>query len=990
MMRKRNTIFFSLIYKATLYILSVFGSFPSQAQDSSSSSGTESSQYYQKAEWFARKEQFDSAIYYMEEAADISYRQSNWRDYVSCKMNVAYYYYYQDDFIQIENILSKVHPIARKRLPEHYQTHASIYQYYGAIYREDGRYYKALEAAREALRLRKKIPDSNELEIADECNNIGVMYDDIGDYDKAIQYHKQALNIRIKHLAAHDLKLDESYNNIAMAWQNKEDYKQALYYYKKNWDVLKYYRPGELPNEYMGFYNNLALVHVGLNQADSAFFYLQKAQQLVPISNEELVLKTYNNLVYAHKESGNYDEAIRYFGETYEKAVSWYDSVHPELADLLYDIGETHFLWGHYEQALRYYQQAITKLVTNFSDTSIFASPILRSEADGSADRNHLQYIRSTVRLLKVLELKTQALEAFIQQKDLTATHRQYLLNTYQAAIDLIDLMRWEYSTATIRELLNRKAMRIYEGAINTAAHLYQYSGESHYIAQAFTFSEKSKAFLLEQNLQTTTAEKMGRIPDSILQKERALKMDISLHEKSLYELKEGTSEAQNINEKLLTLRIDYEQLIEQLEQKYPRYYELKYDLRATPVAQLQTQLDKKTALVEYFTGTEQLFIFYIDRKCIQLAVVPTDSNFEQEVYHFHKDLSNYTYSSQHDKASCNDYHTQAYTLYQGLFPEAIQSLLRRKKTLLIIRDGLLHYIPFESLLYKTAETNNNNYRKLPYLIRRHAISYAYSAKLLFRPSSPSTAPYTYLGVAPTYPDTLSIPPSCSNSGPLIRNREEIQKGQELFGGTTYMDTKATKQRFKNTAHQYRILHLAMHAVVNDVHPMYSHLIFDTQGDTIGDACLNTYELYHMELNADMAVLSACNTGTGKLIRGEGVISLARAFRYSGCPSTVMSLWAANDQMALKLIPYFFEELRKGKAKNEALRKAKIRFLEEVDATTAHPAFWSNFVLSGDYSPVYQKKTNSRSLWLIGLLAGSVFLAIFRIQKRRKEKRNTI
>ena len=145
--------------------------------------------------------------------------------------------------------------------------------------------------------------------------------------------------------------------------------------------------------------------------------------------------------------------------------------------------------------------------------------------------------------------------------------------------------------------------------------------------------------------------------------------------------------------------------------------------------------------------------------------------------------------------------------------------------------------------------------------------------------------------------------------GDLKYTTDEIRNASSFFDGMTFTGSQATESSFKRHGGEFQILHLAMHAIIDEENPLQSKLIFTQDQDTLEDGFLNAYELYNMRLTAEMAVLSACNTGFGKLVRGEGVLSLGRAFAYAGCPSIVMSLWPAQDKATADIMRYFYQGL---------------------------------------------------------------------------------
>jgi CHAT domain-containing protein len=155
-----------------------------------------------------------------------------------------------------------------------------------------------------------------------------------------------------------------------------------------------------------------------------------------------------------------------------------------------------------------------------------------------------------------------------------------------------------------------------------------------------------------------------------------------------------------------------------------------------------------------------------------------------------------------------------------------------------------------------------------------------------------------------------------------------------------------------STAGDYRILHLATHGRADNRVGDYAFLAFSEIKDSIENELLYVKDLYNLELNADLVVLSACETGIGKLQRGEGIISLARAFAYAGAKSIVTTLWEVNDKSTSELMRYFYRELKLGKDKDEALRLARQRYFDKAAPRGLHPFFWAAFVPVGDMRPV--------------------------------------
>lgn len=203
-----------------------------------------------------------------------------------------------------------------------------------------------------------------------------------------------------------------------------------------------------------------------------------------------------------------------------------------------------------------------------------------------------------------------------------------------------------------------------------------------------------------------------------------------------------------------------------------------------------------------------------------------------------------------------------------------------------------------------------------------------------------------------------------------------------MLNGDAYSGNLVNKELFIKESSKARILHLAMHALTDDKHPEYSQLVFKNENNAETSTSMYAYELARMKLNADLSVLSACNSGSGKFQKGEGVLSLARAFKASGCPNIVMSLWPANDASTKDIVVGFFKHLKAGLGKADALRQSKQDYLDTASDELKHPYYWAGLVLIGNNEPM---KFGSTQLPLILLFFITLLVAglIYRRTKKR-------
>ena len=205
--------------------------------------------------------------------------------------------------------------------------------------------------------------------------------------------------------------------------------------------------------------------------------------------------------------------------------------------------------------------------------------------------------------------------------------------------------------------------------------------------------------------------------------------------------------------------------------------------------------------------------------------------------------------------------------------------------------------------------------------------------------------------------------------------RDEASYVQSILGGELYIKDAALESTFKNRAPWFPIIHLAMHAIINDQSPGYSRLIFSQQeqGD---EGLLNTYEIYGIPLSSKMVVVSSCNTGSGRLRAGEGVMSMARGFINAGSHSVIMSLWEVDDKLGSETVKLFYDNLKRGDSKSSSLRKAKMHVLNSNSQFQSHPYYWSTLVLYGNRGALFYNTKMLISILLLGLAVVAVLIRI--------------
>lgn len=417
----------------------------------------------------------------------------------------------------------------------------------------------------------------------------------------------------------------------------------------------------------------------------------------------------------------------------------------------------------------------------------------------------------------------------------------------------------------------------------------------------------------------------------------------------------------------------------------------MKYSGTAVHPDEVQDKLKNNEVLLEYVFNEgsiPELYSFCISKNSVQFHRIDIDSSFISSLENTYRFMASpdYLFTT---NARSRQFCAEAHKLYSQLL-SPFADVIRNKK-IIIVPDGKLNYLPFDGLLTAMPDTSGIvQFNRLPYLIFDNAVHYTYSAKLMFGFSHQrKRAKNRLLAFAPECKfDTVSIDNETFILAPLPGIQREVELISKIVKGQTFSGDRATEINFRQTCEGHDILHLAMHAFINDSLPAFSRLAFSQNEETSpeDDGWLNTSDIYNLRLNARLAVLSACNTGSGGLKRGEGVMSLARGFLYAGCPALVMTLWDVEDDAATKIMHSFYKNLKKGRSTDKSLRSAKLSYLENANARMAHPHYWLGYLSIGNNHPLFASYDLYFFLILILALSGITADQFIRTRKDKKKR----
>jgi len=906
-----------------------------------------------------------------------------------------------------------------------------------------GDFELALDKFIKVYNLREKMYGNKSIKLASPLINIGITYKNFGNLDKAIEYYKRAEKLCIDSSDDQNSILGTLYINIGNIYRIGGDYNQALEYQKNAYRILKTdslkfvtnlqvcklniieinlklgyskeaikiatsslkFISGDLkPN----LYDLLAQAYLNLNEYKlSEKNYLLAIDNWIKLygqGNVELISEylAYSSMLLVQKQ---FDKALIYIKKSNELVLKFFNEKSTQHSDVLSNYGDYYYLKSSesdqlddfrkkrkesLSSSLIYYQKSIMALVDSFHVSDPFINPSLSNVI------SEIQLVEVIKKKALVLEKIAKIYETEFDQENSTKYYK-ISLNTYSLAIELIHRLQIGFESEESKLFISQNQQNTFIEAIATACELYNLTREQKYILKAFEFSEKSKSSNLLAAVKDLKAKEFGGIPDSLLEKEKDYKSYISTYKYKLLEEnhleKPDTQKVNLYSAKIFKYNEEYERLISSFERNYPQYFSLKYENKVIGIKELQSRLNKREAVLEYFfeeptnsVDKGELILFCVTSDSVKLVKQSLDKSFSKSIQAFHDFLINPKYLDT-KKKDYVDYSLAAFGLYKKLIEPVADKI--KGKSLTIIPHDKLSYIPFDALISQVPDTARMNFRNLNYLVKDYAISYAYSATLLFESESKKKANHKLLIFSPEY--NINNPRKDSETGKFYRlaalpgARDEIMSISKYISSTSYSDKKAQEDIFKKDAASYDILHLAMHTIINDSLPMYSKLVFSKPEVTSSDdGCLNAYEVYNMKLNARLAVLSACETGSGKLQGGEGVMSMARGFIYAGCPSVVMTLWQVEDKSGVNIMSDFYRYLSKGKRKDVALRMAKLNHLENSDPLTAHPHFWLGYVTIGNAEPLY----TSKDVYFVVFLFISVILILldYHYRKKRRQK----
>ncbi|MFS4466484.1 CHAT domain-containing protein [Maribacter sp. 2210JD10-5] len=670
------------------------------------------------------------------------------------------------------------------------------------------------------------------------------------------------------------------------------------------------------------------------NKIEKALETLKQSENYIlfsrPFKNRLMIIRgdIFKKIKKVAKAKKAYECALR---ETiaYRKGIKHQDvsAIYTKLGDLEKDR-------EHPFMALSYYQESLISASKNFEEKEISSNP----KPDD---------VFSKTQLLTILKKKLEILnEQLIQNNE--AHILEASTNTSKDLVATLDALRPEFENKVDKQFLIEQTYPAFHEMIKTAYTGYAKTKDLKYLDDAFLFMEKSKSTFLLEAIRNSEAIAFAKVPDSILEKELKYRAYIVNAEKKLLDADKESKTL--LQDSLFRLNTNYYDFLSTIEKKYPQYYQLKYDTKTTSLKELQKFISNHETVLVFHQTDKELFSLAITSSTVKFLKIPFKKEIRDDVTKFHELLSKLTFNKT----------KEIQNLGKSIYNQILASCLENDANdqLTIIADGLLNYIPFDALI----DTSTGDY-----LIKDKSVSYANSATLLtYMAKKKDIGENSLLAISPAFN-------SDSGYNPLPFSQRETSLIKSYFKGKILSGKDASIKNFINLKDGYSLLHFATHASANDKEPDFSYLAFTPENNK--ENRLFVKDLYNYSLHADMVTLSACESGIGKLQKGEGMLSLARGFQYAGVPSLTTTLWKNDDQATSELMGLYYKYLKKGHTKSKALQLAKLEYLNNTEEPELkHPYYWAGFVVLGDNSPISNKPISPWLLFGLGLIGTGILV----------------
>ena len=828
----------------------------------------------------------------------------------------------------ITNIDSKI-----KRKPSTHNEHLSkmhlwinqgyYLKKYGNIYQSIISYEKALNYF-DKHKLNYNILDYCLKPLANNCTRIG-------DYQRA-----DDLMIRSLQLATttkNSKQIIAFANNLAISKHSQGDYNLAIEILNKALLTasISEIQKSRIHSELARNWYKKQEYHQAIKEVEKSIFYQKKLQN----KNQPILINSYTTKGLCFIALNEIEKAKNEIDKALSLALVTYENRGREVAKLYLLLAEIATLKLNYREALTMHQKSLQILLPEYKPSDTFDNP-----------KPELFYPENTIK--EALDARAKI---FTLQKDYKNALKNYDLSFAQE-----ELLRPTYSSQKSKIIQQTENRNRSIHVIDLCHKLYEQTADNQYILKAFNYAEQSKSLVLLDEFQNKKNANLFQ-SDSLWLLQKELQFQKAVLSKEI-QLAIHQRVSQDLIAKSISKRSKLTNKLQIIKHEIQKKHSFKRFYNEVSLSSIQNEiLINDKILIEYFIGDTFTTIFKIDATGLSWRKIENDKYFSllAEFFTFFSDDTGSKITNDVD-----NYKKKALAIYQILLAEELKKVETQK--LLIIPDGILSFIPFDALL--TAESKSRKFHDMPFLIKEQEISYGYSVSILSQKQLPRTLTKKIAGFFPEFTDNQR------GLSELPFTQEEKRKIEAHFPIEIFERKKATKENFIKKAQKAHIIHLSTHANTKNGNKLSAIEFWDEP--------LYLTELYGYQIQADLVVLSACETGIGQVQKGEGAMSLARGFSYAGVSNLVVSLWKVNDKATSILMGDFYSFLSKNRTATEALYESKLSYLnnKDISNTKKSPYYWASFIPIENTSEAFimDSSTNYWCFYLVFFIVVGLFI----------------
>ena len=847
----------------------------------------------------------------------------------------------------------------------------------GIAYYPMNEFRKALDYFNQTLAIAIALGDKR-LEAGTETF-IGGMLDFIGDVGKALDHHHHALLLARE--GGWRLAEGNALSNIGKIYSDAADWEKALDFFGQALRVFVSLESKE--NEALAL-NNIGIAYSQSGESLKALDYLQQSLLLMRGVNDKFgEAYTLLNIGRTHRRLGDYDKALSYFNEA--QAIQRATGNRGQEAETLDEIGRVLSEQGQNQKAVEYHQQAIeiqhkvgnvrreAAALTNLGEVYNLL------EQPDKAQEQFTQAL-SIYRNIGDPRAAARVLEGIARSDQKRGNFEEAHKNIAES-LTLIETVRSRSGSLQLRASYRASVEKAYEFYIDLLMQQHAKSPAQGFDAEALRASERGRARSLLEKLSEAPIDIRQGIDPALIEKERDLTLVMNAkaqREMAVKARKGSAEEITTLQRELSTLEDEYQQVQAAIRKSSPQYSALTQP-QPLDLKGIQQQLDPNTVLLEYALGEQRSYVWAVTQDSLQTYALPKREEVEnvaRRVYEslvarsVTKSLETPTQRQTRIAEADADFQKRATELSRMILAPAARDL--RRKRLVIVADGALQYVPFGALPVA---------RNRPLIVDHELVSLQSASAFAVQRQNLANRPLAPKAVAVIADPVFSINDARLHPGAPVTESASTRIIEHLPGGPSGQLSIPRLPFTRSEADQilavspagstlkavdfnanrvlagsselskYRYVHFATHGYLDTTRAGLSAVVlsmFDKEGKP-QDGFLRTHDIYNLKLPAELVVLSACETGLGKDVTGEGLEGLTRAFMYAGARRVVVSLWNVNDKATAMLMQRFYTEmLRSGKTPAAALRAAQIEMLRTRQWQS--PYFWAPFVMQGEWN----------------------------------------